>query len=95
MRAEIVVARCQRDGALVGLRCEERSGTWQVTWSFEIPDRNHEYHDGQGMARIGGPRIHSDYRHPGAAPVVTQSPFLDGERTVPNSCCSAYSACSS
>ncbi len=50
VRAEIVVSRCQNGGGLVGLRCEEKAGGWFVTWSFEIPDRNQEFHSDSGLS---------------------------------------------
>jgi hypothetical protein len=40
MRAEVLTARCRRDAALYGLRAEERSDAWYVTWSFTIDEKS-------------------------------------------------------
>jgi hypothetical protein len=38
MKAEVLIARCRQDAALYGLRAEERTDSWYVTWSFRIDE---------------------------------------------------------
>src|SRR5688500_2221930 len=39
MRAEVLIARCRQDAGLFGLRAEDRTNSWYVTWSFRINEK--------------------------------------------------------